>query len=555
MLTRIHLRDFAVAADIEISLKPGMNVLTGETGAGKSILVDALGLLLGDRAERSVVRHGASRAELALEVDLTNLSAVGRWLERQDLGNGGECLLRRIVSCEGRSRGYVNGSPVPLATLRELGEQLVDIHGQHVHQSLLRSDVQRELLDSHAGNDVLVREFSADHRRWRELSRRLASLEENEHELTGRRTLLQYQVQELADLNPGTDEYGSLDAEQRRLAHVESLRNGLWNMSHSLYENEEDSIYGSLAGLVSTLEGLVPFDPGLESLSGGFSEILDQTRELASELRRHLEGLESDPARLAIVDERLAAIHDLARKHRVAPEALASHLDRMRTDLTALETTGRSLPALRQELHELETFLWERCRVLGSRRSETARTLGKDVTQAMQALGLKGGELQIESRALDRERMSASGCDQVEFLVRTNPGMQAGPMNRIVSGGELSRLSLAIQMVAARDLKIPTLVFDEVDAGIGGAVAETVGQQLRSLGEQRQVLCVTHLPQVAAQAHHHYRVSKTENGGSAVSRIQALNESQRVEELARMLGGLRVTPQTRAHAAEMLSKP
>ncbi|MEA3410529.1 MAG: DNA repair protein RecN [Pseudomonadota bacterium] len=552
MLTRIHLRDFAVAADIELALGPGMSVLTGETGAGKSILIDALGLLLGDRAGRDVVRHGASRAELNLEVDLDPLPAVRLWLATHDLDNDGECLMRRIVSRDGRSRGYVNGTPVPLSSLRELGEQLVDIHGQNVHQSLLRPGVQRDLLDSHAGNDACLREFSADYAKWRDLARRLAGLEENEQEMSQRRSLLRYQLEELDALNPEPDEYAELDAEQRRLAHAEALRNGLREICQSLYEDEEGSVYGSLAHLTSALEELVAFDPGLEALSSTLSESLEQSRDLAWGLRRHLEGLESDPARLAIVDERLAAIHELARKHRVSPQALASHHRQLRDDLAGFESMRSALPALRLESEDLNASLWERCQALGVRRREMAESLGHDATRAMQELGMKGGELLVESRPLDRDRMSASGCDHVEFRVRTNPGAPAGAMNRIVSGGELSRLSLAIQMVAARDLRIPTLVFDEVDAGIGGAVAETVGRQLRALGEQRQVLCVTHLPQVAAQAHHHFQVNKTATGDSAVSRIQALDDKQRVEEIARMLGGIRVTAQTRAHAAEML---
>jgi DNA repair protein RecN (Recombination protein N) len=554
MLTHIHIRDFAIIDELELSLGRGLCVLTGETGAGKSILIDALGLVLGDRADSHTVRHGAAKADLAIGVHIADLPQVIRWLEERDLHLGDECLLRRVITREGRSRAYINGVPTPLAAVRALGEMLVDVHGQHEHQSLLRRDSQRRLLDEHGGNTARLAELGRIYAQWRELGRRLEALSSAQDEREGRRELLRYQLRELTDLGLGEGEASELESEHQRLAHVGQLQSGTLGLYHALYEAEDGAVHSLLATLAARLDALADTDPAL----GEYRELLQgaqiQVEEAADGLRRYAERLELDPQRLEWVEARLGSVHELARKHRVAPDQLPSRQGELERELAALEDPEQDLQRLQEALGALEARYTELAREIGEIRGRTAQRLSAQVTEAMQGLGLEGGELSIEVQTVEQAQLSPWGRERIEFLVSANPGQPLRPLGKVASGGELSRISLAIQMVAANSLHIPTLIFDEVDVGIGGAVAETVGRHLRALGGHRQVLCVTHLAQVAAQAHHHYQVRKTTRRATTLTHIAALSTPDRVEEIARMLGGVEMTEQTRAHAREMITR-
>ena len=555
MLTHIHIRDFAIIDELELSLGRGLCVLTGETGAGKSILIDALGLVLGDRADSHTVRQGAAKAELAIGVHIAGLPHVIRWLEERDLHLGDdECLLRRVVTREGRSRAYVNGVPTPLATVRTLGEMLVDVHGQHEHQSLLHRDSQRRLLDEHGDNTARLAELARVYGQWREAGLRLETLGAAQDEREARRDLLRYQLRELSELGLGEGEVSELETEHQRLAHREELRSGALALHHALFEAEDGAVHGLLATLAARLETLAQTDPALAEYCELLQGAQIQVQEAADGLRRYAEHLELDPQRLEWVAARLGNIHELARKHRIAPDQLPSRRDELQRELAALEDPEQDLQHLQETLGALEARYDQLAREIGEVRRRTARRLASQVTEAMQGLGLKGGEFRIQVQTPEPPRRSPSGWERIEFLVSANPGQPLRPLGKVASGGELSRISLAIQMVAANSLHIPTLVFDEVDVGIGGAVAETVGRHLRTLGEHRQVLCVTHLAQVAAQAHHHYQVRKTTRRAATLTRIAALGTQDRVEEIARMLGGLEMTEQTRAHAREMITR-
>ncbi len=552
MLTRLTIRAIAIVDELELDLAAGMTAITGETGAGKSIMVDALGLLLGDRAEPGVVRPGAGRAEIAATFDLAAQPRARAWLAGRDLdGDVEECHLRRVIGADGRSRGYINGSPQPLAALREAGELLVDIHGQHAHQSLLRREVQRQLLDEQAGVDALLGEVDAAFRHRAELARRLETLRRSGAEREERLELLRYQAGELRALGLEPGEVESLEEEHRRLAHAGQILAACQQALGWLYEGEEVSAQALLGHCAQELGALVDLDPALGETLELVDAALIQVREAGDALRRHASGLELDPARLEWVERRLGDIQDLARKHRSKPTALPGVLSALEAELAALEGGEQDLARLEAELAQAEAAYGKAAAALSARRREAALRLGEAVSTAMQGLGMGGGRLEVRVEPL--ERPAAHGTDAVEFLVSANPGQPLRPLARVASGGELSRISLAIQVLAAHGTGVPTLIFDEVDSGIGGGVAEMVGRQLRTLGGARQVLCVTHLPQVAAQAHHHLQVSKHTDGQTTRTGVTPLDHHRRVEEIARMLGGVELTDNTLAHAEEMVS--
>lgn len=553
MLTHIAIRDFAIIDALELNLTTGMSVLTGETGAGKSILVDALGLVLGDRADAEVIRHGAERAEITAEFDVQALSDTNAWLQHNDLIADGECILRRVIGRDGRSRGLINGRSVPLQMLRELGEQLVDIHGQHEHQSLLRPAAQLALLDAFGKHAALVDEVARLYAAWKAVNERLAALRVAAHDRDQRLELLRHQVSELDALALQPDELRSLDEEHRRLANSSKLMEGAQTALDGLYENEESSAYRSLHQALNTLTPLGELDPRLQEITTLLSATQVQLADASDALRRYLNNTEMDPQRLEWLENRLGAIHDLARKHRVEPDELPTLLDKLRTELQNVGNAEVVLKELQTELAALRDQYSKNTSDLSRRRAQVAADLGKKVTAVMQELGMPGGRFAIEV-ANEPQRFSANGTDQVEFQVSANKGQPLKALAKVASGGELSRIALAIQVVAAQASAIPSMIFDEVDAGIGGGVAEIVGRRLRSLGEKRQVLCVTHLPQVASQANQHFRVAKTTRGQSILTTVEVLDKKNRVEELARMLGGVEITETTRKHAREMLAR-
>lgn len=553
MLTALHIRDFAIIDEVELALEPGLTLLTGETGAGKSILVDALELVLGGRGDASYIRHGAERAEISVRFDLERRPSAGEWLTEQALDDGQECHLRRVIQADGRSRGFINGRPAPMQSLADLGRRLVEIHGQHEHQSLLHRDEQRRLLDRYGGHEEALAEVARAYARCRDLERELAQLPGGGEETERQADYLRHQVRELEQLGLAPEEIPELEAEQRRLAHARELLDTCGRAVDRLDGDTEPTAAGLVARTRQELEALAELDEALQEPARLFDNALIQLREGVDALQHYLSSLELDPERLEAVEQRLGAAHDLARKHRVELEALPSVLESLKTELDALEFSDARRQELQDALAKARSDYAKRADALGRKRREAARRLSESVTALMATLGMQKGAFTVSLES-DPERLSPAGAENVDFRVSTNPGMPPGPLRKVASGGELSRLALAIQ-VATVDLSgARTLIFDEVDAGIGGAVAEIVGQKLRQLGESGQALCVTHLPQVAAQGHHHFRVRKESVQGATRTVVEVLDERARTEELARMLGGVKVTAKTTEHAREMLER-
>lgn len=554
MLTHVCVRDFAIVRLLELDFRSGMTALTGETGAGKSILVDALGLALGDRADSTAIRHDCERTEVSAHFDITALGEVKSWLTERGLVAEDECVLRRVVTREGRSRAYINGTSVPVQMLRELGSSLVDIHGQHEHQSLLRRDQQRTILDTYGGNARRLDEVEQCYRRWRELADKLQSALQDGTERADRLHLLRYQVEELNALGLGSQEYAELETEQARLANAEQLLDTCQGALQALYEAEDGSVYGTLSAVSARLETLSGVEPRLLEIGGLLASAVVQIEEASEELRRCAGNVDLDPQRLQMVDERLGSIHDLARKHRVEPEELPALHERLLHELQAAEDLDVSVEELERRLQTAESDYRRKAAILSKHRQKAATKLAKAVTESMTRLALAGAEFSASVVELQDTAPAPNGQDEIEYRVATNKGQPPLPLARVASGGELSRISLAIQVITSNAGRVPTLIFDEVDTGIGGGTAEIVGRLLSRLGEASQVLCVTHLPQVAAQADHHYQVSKSVGEQSNETEIAPLSENDRVSELARMLGGIKLTEHTLAHAREMMAQ-
>lgn len=552
MLTHIRIRNFAIIDEVELELDRGLTVLTGETGAGKSILVDALGLALGDRADAAAVRHGEKRAEIALTVDISGQPGIRDWLVEQMIDDDDECLIRRVVGAEGRSRAFINGQPVPLASLRTLGERLVDIHGQHAHQSLLRGEEQRRLLDHHGGLEPLAARTAEAWQRLQADRRTLEEARDAREERDARLALLRYQVDELESLGLEAGELEALEVEHRRLAHAEKLAAGVQAALAALYE-EEYAAQPVIARQLRQLEALAELDPSLVEVRDLLRDAEIQLGEAADGLRRYADDAEIDPERVQWAERRLGRIRELSRKHRVEEQALHTVLPELREELDGLESLEATLGTLEQALSQSEKAWRALAGELSDGRRKAATSLGQEVTALMQELGMAGGRFEVSVDPLPADKARASGLDIVEFRVSANPGQPPRALARVASGGELSRIALAIQVIAADAGSTPCMVFDEVDAGIGGGVAEIVGRKLRELGERRQVLCVTHVPQVASQGHSHLHVSKHSDSQTHTT-LQRLDDGGRIEELARMLGGVEITARTRAHAEEMLGR-
>jgi DNA repair protein RecN (Recombination protein N) len=553
MLTHLQIRDFALIDAVELELRPGLTVLTGETGAGKSILVDALQLVSGGRAGAEAVRHGAERAEVSATFDLGEVPPdLRRWLEEQSLAVGSELMLRRVVSADGRSRAYVNGQSVAVQVLREAGNHLIDIHGQHEFQSLTRSASQRELLDSYGALATDVSRVGIGYRVWQELLNRTLELESKMRDREAQLALLRYQVQELQALRVQPGEAEALGEERIRHANRERLAGGTQAALADLYANEGVSAHAALSRALQSLRALTGLDGKPGAVLPMLEEASIQVREAARELERYGESLEVDAARQQEVERRLAAIDEVARKHRLAPAQLAGHTRKLTGELEALERADSDLVVVRQELADALEAYRAQAQQLSGQRSAAAHAFARDISARMQALGMPGGRFEVDVTQDGNAEPTQHGIDQIDFRVSANPGSPPRALAKVASGGELARLSLAVQVsCAAWDTHC--MVFDEVDAGIGGAVAEIVGRELRALGTRAQVLCVTHLPQVASQAHHHVRVSKLSDGRSARTTLRELTNDERIEELARMLGGVEVTARAREHAREMLA--
>jgi DNA repair protein RecN (Recombination protein N) len=554
MLTHIHVRNLAIVDEIEVELTAGMTTLTGETGAGKSILVDALGLVLGDRADSTVIRHGCERAEISAGFDIQNHPAASEWLAEQALDEDGECQLRRIINREGRTRGYINGQAVPMQSLRELGEQLVDIHGQHEHQSLLRNPVQRQLLDAFGRHQSLLDKLSACYREMKAVRNELQDTFGNDTERDARLDLLRYQRQELASLGLSKEDIGNIDEEHARQANAGRLLEASQQGLERLDADEGPSVSSLLNQTLDELGELAGLDSELEETTRLLSEAAVLVNEGIESLRHYGDRLDIDPQRLQWLEQRIGILHDLARKHRCRPEDLPAIEEKISKELDNIEHADEHREVLQARLANLEQGYLDSARQLTAKRRRTAKAFGKKITDAMQTLGMAGGIFTVHINPRAEKAFSEHGMDDIEFRVSANTGQPVQPLSKVASGGELSRISLSIQVISASSETIPTLIFDEVDSGIGGGVAEIVGQKLRALGTDRQVLCVTHLPQVAALAHQQMQVTKLSGKDTTRTRIRRLNEEERIDELARMLGGVKITRQTREHAREMLQQ-
>ncbi|MDS4014120.1 MAG: DNA repair protein RecN [Candidatus Accumulibacter sp.] len=548
MLCRLTIRDFVLVEQLELDFAGGFGTLTGETGAGKSILVDALAFALGERADSGLIRAGAARSEVSAEFALDDAPATAEWLAANDLGAAGSLLLRRVVDSNGRSRAYLNGSPVTVQQLREAAETLVDIHGQHAHQSLLRGEAQRALLDGHARLDPLVAEVSQAWRAWRAAKAALDAAQGSAEALIAEREQLGWQIRELETLGFSPDEWLLLNDEHKRLAHAASLIEGAQASLQVLAESDA-ACEAQVAGAASRISELADYDPALSDVAVLLQSAQTNLREAISLLRRYADRVELDPQRLSDIERRIEAVLTCARKFRCSTEDLPGLLARWHERFAEL-AEAVDVAGLAERLATTRASYEDLARRLSAGRSRAAATLADEVSLVMQQLALAGGRFQVALLPVDGG--SASGFEQIEFRVGGLAGSEARPLAKVVSGGELSRISLAIQVVTSQAASVPTLIFDEVDVGIGGGVAEVVGRLLRELGAQRQVLCVTHLPQVAARAKWQWQVSKRADGAQARSQVTLLEGSARIEEIARMLGGVEITAITRQHAREML---
>lgn len=557
MLSHIHLKNFAIIEMLDLELKSGMTALTGETGAGKSILIDAIGLVLGDRAESGVVRHGADKAEITLTIDIEDTPTAQQWLTEQDLSDETEdqCILRRVITSNGKSRAWINGSPCNLTMLRQLGEQLVDIHGQHEHQSLMKKEMQRQMLDDYAdvnsSQQKHLQKTAKAYKQWKTLNNKLALLNSQNSDHQAKLDLLRFQTQELNELQLSENEASQLDEEHARLSNAGQL---LETSSHSveqLYDADEQSIYSAICDVVQQLDGGMKLDSSLNEPLEILQSAQIQIQEATDLLRHYQERIGLDPERLDWVNNRLTIMHELSRKHQTKPELLFNKWQTLQAELDELDSDEYDIDALQERLDLSEKTLLNASKQLSKARNKAALQLSKGVSKAMQELGMEGGKFVIAVEP--SETFSSQGMDNIEFQVSANPGQPLKPIIKVASGGELSRISLAIQMIAAQRVTLPALIFDEVDSGIGGGIAEIVGKQLRKLGSNRQVLCVTHLPQVASQAHNHYKVTKLKNKESTSTGMLVLDENQRINEIARMMGGIDITETTLELAKEMLS--
>ncbi len=550
MLTHLSVQNFTLVDLLELEVHSGMTTITGETGAGKSILLDALGLALGDRAEADRVRQGRERAEICATFDISSIPRARQWLDEHDLDSDAECLLRRVVTREGRSRGYINGQPAPLGQLKELGEMLIDIHSQHAHQSLLKKDTHRRLIDDFANHQGLAAETRRLYKQWQECLLRYQQWRDNAEEITARTQLLRYQVQELDALGLESGEIERLETEQRHLASAESILQSSQTVAQ-ICEDDEAGILSSLHKALHLLHGLNEKPEALSITEELLQSAQIQIQEAQQELNHHIDSFEMDPQRLMQIEERLTSCYNIARKHRITPDELAQLHSSLNEELEQLGGDEDQLDTLEAQTLELKQHFMKNAEKLSKQRHKAAKQLQAAINKQLHELAMPNASLTLAVNS-SAELASPHGIDDIDFLISTNPGQTPKALGKVASGGELSRVSLAIQVVTARSTTTPTLVFDEVDVGIGGATADVVGDLLRELGEQGQVLCVTHLPQVASKGHQHLLVHKEADKKSAQSTLTELKDDNKIMEIARMMGGAQMTKQTIAHAREML---
>jgi DNA repair protein RecN (Recombination protein N) len=550
----LSVRHLAVVDDLSLDFTTGMTSLTGETGAGKSLIVDALGLVLGDRADSSMVRHHCDRAEIEASFDIQHNEILKQWLKENELDDDEQCNLRRTISKDGRSRAYINGRSVTLSQLKTVSEYSIDIHGQHAHQSLLRPETQRTIIDTVANTQKTLSELSQCYKEWQTNKQQLEAIKQRNDEQAAHLELLRYQVEELEQFELSDSIIEGLLSEQQQLAHASEITQTVESAIYQLFDQEQGNTYSTVSQLVSEFETIQNYDESLSTINEMLNSVVIQLDECGSELRRYMENIDINPSRLNEVEQTLSALHDLSRKHHIEIEQLPQHYQQLVDELHDLAHLSENQSELEQLLQEQEKKCLALCGQLSKQRKIAAVGLAKELTTSIQQLAMPAGHIEIALKPMNNGNLTETGSDQIQFLVSTNPGQQAGELAKVASGGELARISLAIQVATAGNKRVSTLVFDEVDVGIGGGVAEVVGQHLRHLAQTRQVLCITHLPQVAAQAHQQLQVSKTHSAESTHIEINQLSNSQRIEEIARMLGGVNITEKTLSHAEEMLSQ-
>lgn len=552
MLESLYVKDFAIVGEAEIGFGPGMTVVSGETGAGKSLLVDALLLLAGGRGDAGMIRHGSERAELSASFDIASRSDIGDWLRDEELDDQDACELRRVIRSEGQSRAWINGRPVTLTQLRALGEQLIEIHGQHDQQALLDRSLQRNLLDAFGAHGEQLAALRTNVRDWQRVGAEIRTLTDG-HDHAERVEWLDHQLTELEAVALAPNALEELEAEHRRLGNAGQLVQGAAGLAELVDGDSEFSLNRLLARAHAEAARLAELDPRLGEMAGGVDAARIELDEANASLSRYQDSLELDPQRLADIDSQFGVLHDLARKHRVSVAELKAHATTLREELEQLRSAGERLGQLQEELKQLVARYEEQASSLAKARASTTTRMAKAVTTLMDELGMRGGKFEIEWEPTESATLDPNGSERCEFLVSANAGQPPRALRKIASGGELSRISLAIEVAALGLDAVGTMVFDEVDSGIGGAIAEVVGQKLRRLGSERQVLCVTHLPQVAAQGHSQLRVSKASAKSATTTVVEPLDENARVAEIARMLGGVSVSDESLAHARQMLS--
>lgn len=552
MLAHMTISNFAIVKNLEFELKPGMTTITGETGAGKSIAIDALGLCLGDRAEASMVRPHEDKAEISAAFSLLNNQAARRWLEDNDLIDGDECILRRVITKEGRSRGFINGSPVPASQQKALGQLLINIHGQHAHQQLMRADYQQQMLDQYAGHHQLMEKTRDSYQRWRLASNELKRLTQSREENEAQKQLIQYQVKELDELALGEEEYAEIEEEHKRLSNCGELAVSSQMALSMLYDNDDGNALQLLQMASQQVINLGDIDSSLSAIPQMLEDAIIQVQEASQELRGYLDNLDMDPQRLIYLEERLAKIMSLSRKHYVMPNELYNKHQDLLKELEMLDCSDERLEDMAEQVELLRQKFLAWAEKLSKSRRRYAKELDKKISDSMHQLSMEHGIFKIDIQSDATSLLSPLGFDTITFLVSTNPGQPLQPLGKVASGGELSRISLAIQVITAQKVETPSLIFDEVDVGISGPTAAIVGKMLRTLGESTQVMCVTHLPQVAGCGHQQMFVAKKSSNGQTETNMYPLSTEERVSELARLLGGSEITERTLANAKELL---
>lgn len=552
MLTQLHVRQFAIVKDLNIELKAGMTAITGETGAGKSIALDALGLCLGARAEAAMVRPGADKAEITAVFDIHANTSATRWLAEHELDVDDDCILRRTLTAEGRSKGYINGAPVPMNLLKALGQLLVNIHGQHEHQLLTHNDHQLKLVDGYAQHHELLQDTREKWKQWQLLRREQNELKEQREQLQSRRQLLSYQVGELQEFALQPNEFTQIESDHRRLAHASTLRDEAAFSLSSLYDGEHNNAFSLLQTVIERLAQQQSVDSQLEPIVNLLSEAGVQIEEAVRELRHYQDAIDIDPEELVELERRMTTAMQLAKKHQIAPQQLPELQARLEQELQQISDSNARAEGLDKELEEAAQAFQKSAEKLTKSRQKAATDLGKRISQSMHGLNMKAAQFKVELNT-DSKHASALGMEQINFLVSTNPGQPLQPLNKVASGGELSRISLAIQVITANQSSTPTLMFDEVDVGVSGPTAATVGNLLRTLGQSTQVICVTHLPQVAAKANQQMCVQKIHSKDSTETTMIAVQGDERVVELARLLGGDQISDKAMANAQELLA--